>query len=92
LSILTVQEIRQHDVVTSLAGAPAFIGVIVDSVSDVVALSPDQIRPLPELGQAIHCDHLTGLGMIDDRMILLLDISKLLVSSNIGPVETYATC
>jgi len=54
------------------------VGVVVDSVSDVMHLSPDQIRPSPEFGGAMDTRFITGLGTLDDRMLILVDIEKLL--------------
>jgi purine-binding chemotaxis protein CheW len=60
------------------------IGVVVDSVSDVVTLSPDQIKPAPELGSSVAAEYLQGLGTVNDRMLILLDIDKLLSSEDMG--------
>lgn len=60
------------------------IGMIVDSVSDVVTLSPSTIKPAPELGSTFSTDYLIGLGDIDGRMIILLDIEKLMSGPELG--------
>lgn len=61
-----------------------FIGIVVDSVSDVMSLSPDQIRPAPSMGTMMDTDNLIGLGTLEDRMLILMDIKKLMVSPEIG--------
>ena len=66
------------------------IGMVVDSVSDVTTLSPDQIRPAPELGSAVATDYLIGLGTLDQRMLILVDIDKLMASDEIGLVHKLA--
>ncbi|TXG98070.1 MAG: chemotaxis protein CheW [Nevskiaceae bacterium] len=58
--------------------AKRVVGVVVDSVSDVIHLSPDNIRPAPEFGGAMDTRFISGLGTIDDRMLILVDIEKLL--------------
>ena len=66
------------------------MGMVVDSVSDVTTLSPDQIRPPPQLGSAINADYLIGLGTVDDRMLILIDIDKLMGSDDIGLARRLA--
>ena len=66
------------------------MGMVVDSVSDVITLTADQIKPAPQMGCAIDTDYLTGLGAIDERMLILVDIDKFMSSSDIGLVEKLA--
>ena len=60
------------------------IGMVVDSVSDVVTLTPDQIKPAPDLGASVSSDYLQGLGTVGERMLILLDIDRLLGSEEMG--------
>jgi purine-binding chemotaxis protein CheW len=60
------------------------IGVVVDSVSDVVTLNPDQIKPAPDLGASVAADYLQGLGTVGERMLILIDIDKLLSAEDMG--------
>jgi len=60
------------------------IGMVVDSVSDVVTLTPDQIKPAPDLGASVSTEFLQGLGTVNERMLILLDIDKLLGSEEMG--------
>ena len=66
------------------------VGMVVDSVSDVITLSPDQIKPAPEMGTALNTDYLIGLGTIDQRMLILVDIDKLMSSAEMGLIENIA--
>ncbi|MGN6703261.1 MAG: chemotaxis protein CheW [Burkholderiaceae bacterium] len=66
------------------------VGIVVDSVSDVITLLHDQIRPAPEMGTALNTDYLTGLGTIEDRMIILLDIDRLMSSCDMGMIDGAA--
>jgi purine-binding chemotaxis protein CheW len=66
------------------------IGMVVDSVSDVVRLAPDDIRPAPEMGHAFGADFLRGLGTIDERMLILLDIESLMSSKELGLIDRVA--
>jgi len=62
------------------------VGMVVDSVSDVVRLGGEQIRAVPELGATIDRQFLTGIGTLDDRMLILLDIERLMTSAEMGLV------
>ncbi len=63
------------------------IGIVVDSVSDVITLTPDQIKPAPQLGQHMNADFLLGIGAVEQRMLMLVDITKLMSSSEMGVIE-----
>ena len=80
----------QFTVVIILNIGDRIIGMVVDSVSDVITLSPEHIKPAPEMGTALNTDHLVGLGTIADRMIILLDIDLLMASPEIGMIEALA--
>jgi purine-binding chemotaxis protein CheW len=60
------------------------IGIVVDSVSDVVTLEPEQMRPAPDVGSSHTGECVTGLGTIGERMLILLDIERLMGSSELG--------
>lgn len=53
-------------------------GVVVDSVSDVLNVSPDEIKPTPELGSGINTDFILGMATTDSQMAMLLDIDKMM--------------
>jgi purine-binding chemotaxis protein CheW len=66
------------------------IGMVVDSVSDVITLTPDQIKPAPEMGTAMDTDYLIGLGAINQRMLISMDIERLMAGSEMGLIEKLA--
>ena len=66
------------------------IGMVVDSVSDVTTLSGDQIRPAPPVGSSMDADYLTGIGTLEDRMLILVDIEKLMSSEEMQLIEKAA--
>lgn len=66
------------------------VGVVVDSVSDVIALKADQVRPAPEIGAVIDTRHIIGIGTIDERMLILLDIERLMLSADMQLVGQAA--
>jgi purine-binding chemotaxis protein CheW len=66
------------------------MGIVVDSVSDVMTLTPDQMRPAPDMGTAFESQYIIGLGTIDERMLILMDIDKLMLSPDMGLLEKIA--
>jgi len=62
------------------------VGIVVDSVSDVITLAPEQLHPVPEFHTAIDSDHILAIGSVENRMLILLDIEKLMGSSGMGLV------
>jgi purine-binding chemotaxis protein CheW len=66
------------------------VGMVVDGVSDVIALSPEQIKIAPQFGATLDTKYLMGLGTIDQRMLILVDIEKLMNSSEMELVEKIA--
>ena len=66
------------------------VGMVVDSVSDVTTLTPEQVKPAPEMGTAFSSDYMIGLGTIDERMLILVNIDKLMLSPDMGLMEQVA--
>ena len=60
------------------------VGMVVDGVSDVLTLTPDQLRPAPEFSSTIGSDYLLAIGSVQDRMLILLDIEKLMTGAEMG--------
>ncbi len=71
--------------------ADRVVGIVVDGVSDVMTLTPEQIKPAPEFGVTLSSDFLSGLGSLDDRMLVLVDIDKLLTSEEMALVDSTST-
>ncbi len=80
----------QFTVVIILNIAGRVMGMVVDSVSDVTTLTPDQIKAAPEMGTTFDTDYLIGLGTLDERMLILVDIDKLMSSDEMGLIEKLA--
>lgn len=80
----------QFTVVIILNIAGRVMGMVVDSVSDVTTLSPEQIKAAPEMGTTFDTDYLIGLGTLDERMLILVDIDKLMSSTEMGLIEKAA--
>lgn len=63
------------------------VGIVVDGVSDVLVLQPEQMSAAPTAGSAFSSEYLTGIGTVDDRMLILVDIEKLMTSEEMQIVE-----
>jgi len=74
-------------VVIILSVARRVIGVAVDAVSDVTTLDAQQIRPAPEFGTALDTRFITGLGTPGERMLILVDIERLMTSRDMQLTE-----
>ena len=74
-------------VVIILNVANRVVGMVVDGVSDVTTLKADEIKPAPEFGAGLDTQYLQGLGTMDDRMIILVDIEKLMTSRDMELIE-----
>jgi purine-binding chemotaxis protein CheW len=63
------------------------VGVVVDSVSDVMELPTESIKAAPEIDSVIDSGAVLGLGSLGDRMLILLDIERLMSASDMGLVS-----
>jgi len=77
----------QFTVVIVLNVAGRVVGMVVDGVSDVIALGFDQVRPAPDFSSTtFDTKYITGLGTIDERMLILIDIEKLMSGADMALV------
>jgi len=83
-------EYDQFTVVIILNVANRVVGMVVDGVSDVITLNPDQIKAAPEFGSAIDTQYVMGLGTVDERMLILVDIERLMTSNDMELMERAA--
>ena len=74
----------QFTVVIILTVAGRVMGIVVDGVSDVITLTDEQMRQAPGLGSVIDTEYIMGLGTVDERMLILIDIEKLMSRSDMG--------
>ncbi|MFN3880864.1 MAG: chemotaxis protein CheW [Nitrincola lacisaponensis] len=66
------------------------VGMVVDSVSDVIALNPEDIRPAPDFGSTFDTQYLLGLASVGERMAIVVDIEKLMTSQDMGLIDQLA--
>lgn len=60
------------------------VGIVVDSVSDVMELPPESFRSAPDVDSVIDSGSVLGLGSVGERMLILLDIERLMAASDMG--------
>lgn len=66
------------------------VGIVVDSVSDVIMLKPGQIRPAPDFSAAFDTQYIVGLASLDERMAIVTDIEKLMTSADMELIDSAA--
>ena len=81
---------NEFTVMIILNVARRIVGVVVDGVSDVMQLTPEQIRPAPEFGSGINTKFITGIGALEQRMLILIDIEKLMSSEDMALMDSAA--
>ena len=64
------------------------VGIIVDEVSDVLDIKQDEIEPPPSFGENIRTDFILGMGKVDQKVMTLLDIDRVLTEQEVALVES----
>jgi purine-binding chemotaxis protein CheW len=80
----------QFTVVIILNIANRVVGMVVDGVSDVIALPSEQIKPAPEFGGTLDTQYILGLATVEERMLIIIDIERLMTSQDMELVEQVA--
>jgi len=66
------------------------VGIVVDAVSDVYSVAADKIQPPPDVIGAVDHMFVVGLASLDDKLIIILDIERLVISSVLGDNQAAA--
>lgn len=77
-------EYNSFTVVIILNLRTRIVGIVVDSVSDVMELPPENFRSAPDVDSVIDSGSVLGLGSIGERMLILLDIERLMAAPDMG--------
>ena len=77
-------------VVVILRIAGRVIGIVVDGVSDVVHFAESAVKPAPQLGALVDSSFLAGVATQEDRMVLLVDIERLLSTGELNLLREMA--
>lgn len=70
-------------------GKERIMGIVVDAVSDVYNLQVDQMKPPPDFGSVISIEFVQGLATVQDKMVIMLDIDKLMNSAELSIFDAY---
>ena len=63
------------------------VGAVVDSVSDVLELPAETIKPAPQMGAVVDTSYLIGIASVAERMLVLVDIESLMSSAELGLID-----
>lgn len=66
------------------------IGIVADGVSDVINVPVENVKDAPDFGTKVHTDFISGLATIDENMVMLLDIDRLLSAAEIKGLDSLA--
>lgn len=80
----------QFTVVVILTIGATIMGMVVDSVSDVTTLKPEEIKPAPDMGGGVDSRYLVGIGAVEERMLLLVDIDRMMSADDLGTLQQLA--
>ena len=73
-------------IILNIAGR--VIGAVVDSVSDVFSLTRSQIRQAPDFSGTFDTKYILGLATIDNRMMIVTDIERLMTSADMALIDS----
>jgi purine-binding chemotaxis protein CheW len=80
----------QFTVVIILNIGKRVVGAVVDGVSDVIQLDNENMRSAPEFGSVLDTRYILGLGTLDERMIIVVDIESLMSSQEMALMDAPA--
>jgi len=83
-------EYTPFTVVIILSISGRVVGIVVDGVSDVTSLRSEQIRPAPEFAATVDTRYINGLGTLGERMLIVVDIERLMLSGEMALVDQAA--
>lgn len=64
--------------------------MVIDGVSDLITLTPEQIKSAPKMGAVLDTDYLIGVGTLDERKLILLDVVRLMLIADMWLIEKLA--
>jgi purine-binding chemotaxis protein CheW len=63
------------------------IGIMVDAVSAVIDIATDQIEPAPSFGASVRTDFIEGMGKVDDKFVIILDVRRTFSVDELAEME-----
>jgi purine-binding chemotaxis protein CheW len=70
-----------------IEGEENILGVLADSVHEVMDLEPDKIEPAPKIGTRLNTDFLKGMGKREEEFVMILDIDKVFTADDLAMVS-----
>lgn len=77
-------------VVIILSVDSRLVGIVVDQVTDVVMLAMDQMLAVPEMQSTIKADYLDAIGVLGERMLIVVDLERLIAGAMLGDIDRLA--
>ena len=71
----------------NLQGESIVLGVLADSVQEVVEMEPDHIEPPPQLGTKLNTKFIKGMGKVENNFVMILDIDKVFSSDELVDIQ-----
>lgn len=87
---LSEREADRHTRIIVVESRGLSMGMVVDEVSEVISVDADRVEPAPELGTQVRTDYIHGMGKLEDRLIILLDIDKVLSDEEMAVLSESA--
>lgn len=84
---MEAKEYDQFTVIMILNVSGRVMGLVVDAVSDVVTLPRDAVKPRPNFSTGISVEFILGMGIKDNKFIILLDVDRLLSDEELNAVD-----
>jgi len=72
---------------TTVGDGSTILGIVVDGVSEVYNIKSEEIKPAPQMGDKTDISFVYGLATIDEKMIILMDVDRVLNEREIGEME-----
>ena len=66
------------------------VGIVVDSVSEVINIPIENVEDAPEMIAGVGTEYIQGVGKIDDRLIIMLDLTMVMSGEEKAQLETVA--
>jgi purine-binding chemotaxis protein CheW len=70
----------------NLDGETIVLGALADSVQEVVEMGPESIEPAPHIGARLNTEFIRGMGKIDNRFVMVLDIDRVFSSEELTSI------
>ncbi len=67
-----------------LDGDVIVVGALADSVQEVIEMEPENIEPAPQIGTRLNTEFIKGMGKIDNRFVMILDIDRIFSSQELS--------